>query len=256
MLPPSICIEYMLRTLVPPNAVAMPNRASPVRAGPPPGNSCARPTKPRLSTGNSASCSWSTTPERSDFVVSTPITVALTSTVSERVPTESPILTSATSPTVMTIRRSSVPKPDSSALTRYGPGCRAGARNAPWSSVTSDLVMPVPSFWIVTVTPGSTPPVLSVTVPRTSAVWACTSDGAASTAANSAPATESLRRARVAVVGPMSSLLRTKDVVRRMHACRCRGARTRRPEFPCGEGWILPMGRRVRCNSLYRPGCR
>ena len=69
-MPPSICIEYMLRTLVPPNEVEMPNRPSAVRAGPPPGSNCASPTKPRLSTGSSDSCSWFTTAERSDLVVS------------------------------------------------------------------------------------------------------------------------------------------------------------------------------------------
>lgn len=38
----------MLRTFVPPNAVLMPKRLSPVRAGPPPGRSCARPTNPAI----------------------------------------------------------------------------------------------------------------------------------------------------------------------------------------------------------------
>ena len=113
MTPPSICIEYMLRTLVPPNEVAMPNRPSPVRAGPPPGSSWARPTKPRLSTGSSDSCSWLTTAERSDLVVSisTVPPRPTTSTLSWTAPTASEMRRSAIWPTVSTTLRVSVPNP-------------------------------------------------------------------------------------------------------------------------------------------------
>ncbi len=103
MMPPSICIEYMLRTLVPPNEVEMPKRPSAVRAGPPPGSNWARPTKPRLRTGSSESCSWLTTADRSDLLVS--ISTAerpTTCTVSAIDPISSATLRSATWPTVST----------------------------------------------------------------------------------------------------------------------------------------------------------
>ncbi len=113
MMPPSICIEYMLRTLVPPNAVEMPKRPSALRAGPPPGSSWARPTKPRLSTGSSDSCSWLTTADRSDLVVSISTAARPTTcTLSWMVPSDSDSLRSATWPTVSTTRVVSVPKPE------------------------------------------------------------------------------------------------------------------------------------------------
>ena len=100
----------MLRTFVPPNAVWIPNRESAVRAGPPPGSNCASPTKPRLSTGNSATCSCVTTPDRSDLAVSMVTADAVTATVSARPPTDRPMRSSATSPTVIVTRRRSGPK--------------------------------------------------------------------------------------------------------------------------------------------------
>ena len=133
----------MLRTFVPPKAVWMPNRASPVIAGPPPGSNWARPTNERLMIGRSASCFSETTPDRSDFVVSMVAAVALTSTVSLTPPTVMVTLMSDTPPTVKVTLRVSVLNPISSEVTWYGPGGRAGARNSPLASLTSTRSRPV-----------------------------------------------------------------------------------------------------------------
>ncbi len=55
--------------------------------------------------------------------------------------------------------------PSSSKLTSYVPTGRAGIRQSPWPPLTVVCVKPVCSFFAVTVTPGSTPPLGSEIVP-------------------------------------------------------------------------------------------
>src|SRR4029453_8529212 len=63
-------------------------------------------------------------------------------------------------------------KPVSSALTRYAPSCSNGARYNPLSFVMTTRISPVSVFVTVTVTPGSTAPDSSVTVPSSVALMA------------------------------------------------------------------------------------
>ena len=65
-------------------------------------------------------------------------------------------------------------------------------RNPPRSSVTARKLLPVAVWTAVTVTPGSTPPVLSVTVPESTASWASAICGSA-IAAQTARQTASIR---------------------------------------------------------------
>src|SRR3954462_4326188 len=90
----------------------------------------------------------------------------LTVIVSLTVPTDSVALTVAVCPTDNWM---SVPSnflnPCSSATTRYLPSGSSGARYRPFSFDTTERSVPVSTLVMVTVTPGSTPPELSETMP-------------------------------------------------------------------------------------------
>ena len=75
--------------------------------------------------------------------------------------------------------RVTVPNPASSAVSRYVP-IRSGIRNAPAPSLTARNVLPEASFVAVMVTPGSTPPCVSLTVPLSVASCAAAANGSAS----------------------------------------------------------------------------
>jgi hypothetical protein len=76
-----------------------------------------------------------------------------------------------TSMTTVSFRRSvrpsrtTVPKPDSVTVSLYGPIGRYGALKNPTSLVTTVRSAPVAVWTMLTVTPGSTPPLVSVTEP-------------------------------------------------------------------------------------------
>src|SRR5215831_18743810 len=90
-----------------------------------------------------------------------------------------------------------VPKPLSSAVTLYAPGCSARAMNSPLSSVTTVRDTPVVFETTVTDTPGNTALVSSVTVPAMSAaapdVWALARRGAHRSVVTRRPTTARLR---------------------------------------------------------------
>src|SRR5215475_9849046 len=62
-------------------------------------------------------------------------------------------------------------KPDSSIVILYTP-TRTGSRYAPRGSVTASKLLPDAECTALTVTPGSTAPVASVTMPLSAASWA------------------------------------------------------------------------------------
>src|SRR5215470_16919457 len=97
--------------------------------------------------------------------------------------------------------RVTVVKPGSSALRRIVP-VRTGRRNAPRSSVTATNVLPVASCRAVMVTPGSTPPVESVTVPLIVASCAESSAGIARIAVIASRLLKNRKRG-VFVIGPL-----------------------------------------------------
>src|SRR5262245_41667622 len=117
---------------------------------------------------------------------------ALTLIVSLTAPIDSVAFTTDVCPTEsLTPVCSNFLNPCSSATTRYVPSGSSGARYNPCSLVTTDRSAPVSRFVIVTVTPGSTPPELSTTVPSMDPLAACdcANAGAASTSDTSATKT-------------------------------------------------------------------
>src|ERR687888_1214418 len=109
--------------------------------------------------------------------------------VSDCVPTSSLKSTFTTVLTATWVSRATVLKPGSSALTLYTQIGSSGRLNPPWASVVVVRVKLVAGNVAVTVTPGSTAPVLSTIVPLMSPVVFCASAGATSTTASSQPET-------------------------------------------------------------------
>src|SRR5262245_55781611 len=89
-------------------------------------------------------------------------------------------------------------KPERLAVSRCAP-TRTGIRNWPCASVTASKVLPVSSWMMVMVTPGSTPPDVSVTVP---VMVACCAD--ADTAPRSRVVAASTTRFKLAFIVPPS----------------------------------------------------
>jgi len=90
--------------------------------------------------------------------------------------------TTACCPTRSVIVRAIDAKPVSSAVILYVP-TRIGSRNPPAASVTASKLLPFASLTARTTTPGSAPPVSSVTVPLRLASCACANSGIARMAA-------------------------------------------------------------------------
>ena len=78
-----------------------------------------------------------------------------------------------------TLSATAVEKPCNSAVTLYRPIRTVMNSKLPFASVTRTMATPVSRFVRVTVAPGTTPPVLSLTVPTTVAVSNCANDGRA-----------------------------------------------------------------------------
>ena len=159
-MPPSICIEYMLRTLVPPNDVAMPKRPSPAPRRAAAGQ--------QLRQADEAAVEHRQL--RQLLLVDHRREVGLGGLDLDggrpaddlhallHAPTDRAIRRSATWPTVSTTFGVGVRIPPDVDSTVYGPGCSAGTRNPPCSSVTTTRSTPVAVLTIVTATPGSAPP--------------------------------------------------------------------------------------------------
>jgi hypothetical protein len=132
---------------------------------------------------------------------------ALTMTVSSSVPTTSGML----SVTVSAVRsvmpsRTHVLNPVSAALTRTGPGCSRCTVNTPSWLVTVSIDIPVSVLTTVTVTPGTTAPCASLTVPVMLARVSCAhaAAGSRTMTANSArmKRNEDPGKARVRLISP------------------------------------------------------
>ena len=82
-----------------------------------------------------------------------------------RVATVNPIVRRVSDPTAMVTFWRNVLNPGSDATISYCAGGSSGSRNVPSASVVASRTNPVAGFVAVTVTPGSTPFVSSVTCP-------------------------------------------------------------------------------------------
>ena len=100
---------------------------------------------------------------------------------SARVPTTATVscrrISSSTSSVTMapastSTSRATVPKPGSVKVTSYNPGASMPSTNRPVPSVNAVLTSPLAWLRASTVTPGSTRPVASMTVPSMAASWA------------------------------------------------------------------------------------
>lgn len=130
--------------------------------------------------GSSAICFCSITVPSAADTVSTTGVAALTVTVCSIAEGLSVTSMTLSLPTASRTPRRTVPNPDSDTPISYGAGSRFVTVNRPSLSVTVVCDTPVSLLTMVTVAPGRTPPVLSVTVPRMVArtAWAATGDGA------------------------------------------------------------------------------
>ena len=136
-----------------------------------PGSSPMKPMKLPLTLGRLVSVSPVMLPPISFDVTSTSGDSLVTFTVSVSAPTSSDTSMVAVLPTSSTrSRRLNFLKPCSSATTSYRPGTRPVAMNEPSSPLTVSRYMPVSWLRTVTVTPGSTPPCVSLARPRNSVV--------------------------------------------------------------------------------------
>ncbi len=127
--------------------------------------------------------SCSTTSLMPALCVSTSGAAASTVTVSASSPSPSVTLIAGVAPTWRTMPVcAKVRNPASIASSRYGPSGRFGSTYPPPSSVTVVRVKPVSVCVTVTVTPGSTPPLSSATLPLNCAVaWAQAVEAATNT---------------------------------------------------------------------------
>src|SRR5258705_2465946 len=130
-----------------------------------PGASSSSAPQSRPWRGMSCTCFGSMLLPRTDEETFRSGASAVTVIVSASVDGDSCRFTTSVSPTSScNPSRTTVVKPGNSAAILYAP-TRAGMRYTPRSSVTAAKVLPVASSTAVTTTPGSTPPVESVTVP-------------------------------------------------------------------------------------------
>src|SRR2546425_182206 len=121
---------------------------------------------------------FASTPPRVPLVVSTNGIASLTVTVSPCWPGSMVRSTRISEPTsTTTFSRSSLLNPGSSARTVYVPGIRLGALYSPASSVVRVRARPLSLSIMLTVAPGMTAPVESLTLPRIRPKLPCANSG-------------------------------------------------------------------------------
>jgi hypothetical protein len=140
----------------------------------------------RVIVGSASSCCDSTTDDGCDFATATSGISAATTRFSDRPATVILKSTSASVPTNSVTLRLDAANPGNSAAMSYAAGCSATARYRPSAPVTTVCATPFERLVIVTVTPGSAPPVSSVMTPLTLAAVDCadTADRASSAIRN------------------------------------------------------------------------
>src|SRR5687767_4331956 len=133
----------------------------------------------RVIVGSSRICASLMVVATSAVTVLTSSEPATTLTTSVRPPTSRRALTLAAAPTGTTIFVDQLRNPWSATVSSYVVGATFAKRYAPLPSVTVSRVVPAPTFFSVTLAPGSTPPEVSVTTPDTRPVSVCAQAGTA-----------------------------------------------------------------------------